>query len=49
MSDLHQAIEFYRRLGPQFPEDTDPMGHGHVEAALPGGLRLTLDTEESIR
>jgi uncharacterized glyoxalase superfamily protein PhnB len=25
------------------------MGHGHVEAPLPGGLRFTLDTEESIR
>lgn len=25
------------------------MGHGHVEASLPGGLRFTLDTEESIR
>src|SRR5213076_491450 len=27
----------------------DPMGHGHVEATLPGGLRFTLDTEASIR
>lgn len=25
------------------------MGHGHVEATLPGGLRFTLDAEESIR
>lgn len=25
------------------------MGHGHVETMLPGGLRFTLDTEESIR
>jgi uncharacterized glyoxalase superfamily protein PhnB len=25
------------------------MGHGHVEAPLPGGLRFTLDTEQSIR
>src|SRR5207248_8921671 len=34
---------------PIFPDDPDPMGHGHVEASLPGGLRFTLDTEESIR
>jgi uncharacterized glyoxalase superfamily protein PhnB len=39
----------YQRLGLQFPEDPDPMGHGHVEALLPGGLRFTLDTEESIQ
>ena len=25
------------------------MGHGHVETTLPGGLRFTLDTENSIR
>jgi uncharacterized glyoxalase superfamily protein PhnB len=49
VSDLHRAIGFYRRLGLQFPDDPDPMGHGHVEASLPGGLRFTLDTEESIR
>ena len=49
VSDLHRAIEFYGRLGVQFPEDPDPIGHGHVEAALPGGLRFTLDSEESIR
>ena len=48
VSDLHRAIEFYERLGLQFPEDPDPMGHGHAEASLPGGLRFTLDTEESI-
>jgi catechol 2,3-dioxygenase-like lactoylglutathione lyase family enzyme len=49
VSDLSRAIEFYARLGLQFPEDPDPMGHGHVEATLPGGLRFTLDTEASIR
>jgi catechol 2,3-dioxygenase-like lactoylglutathione lyase family enzyme len=49
VSDLQKAIEFYQRLGLRFPEDADPMGHGHVEAPLPGGLRFTLDTEESIR
>jgi len=49
VSDLQRAADFYRRLGVQFPQELDPMGHGHVEATLPGGLRFTLDTEESIR
>jgi catechol 2,3-dioxygenase-like lactoylglutathione lyase family enzyme len=49
VSDLQKAIEFYGRLGLQFPEDPDPDGHGHVEATLPGGLRFTLDTEESVK
>ena len=49
VSDLHTAADFYRRLGLEFPEELDPMGHGHVEAPLPGGLRFTLDTEETIR
>jgi catechol 2,3-dioxygenase-like lactoylglutathione lyase family enzyme len=49
VSDLDRAVEFYRRLGLQFPAEVDPMGHGHVEVPLPGGLRFTLDTEESIR
>ena len=29
--------------------DPDPEGHGHVEAELPGGLRLMLDSEQTIR
>jgi catechol 2,3-dioxygenase-like lactoylglutathione lyase family enzyme len=49
VSDLGDAIRFYERLGLRFPEDPDPEGHGHVEATLPGGLRFTLDTDESIR
>ncbi len=49
VSDIHRAIDFYQRLGLQFPEDPDPEGHGHVETILPGGLRFTLDAEESIR
>jgi catechol 2,3-dioxygenase-like lactoylglutathione lyase family enzyme len=49
VSDLRRAVEFYSRLGLSFPEEIDPMGHGHVEATLPSGLRFTLDAEESIR
>ena len=49
VSDLGRAVEFYRLLGLPFPDDPDPEGHGHVEAELPGGLRLMLDSEETIR
>ena len=49
VSDLRESISFYAQLGLQFPDDPDPMGHGHVEAPLAGGLRFALDTEESIR
>jgi len=49
VSDLERAADFYRRLGVQFPQELDPIGHGHVEATLRSGLRFTLDTEESIR
>jgi len=48
VSDMQIAIDFYRRLGLEFPEDPDPEGHGHVEATLPQGLRFTLDTQETI-
>lgn len=49
VADLDRAIGFYARLGLEFPEDPDAAGHGHVEAPLPGGLRFTLDSEESVR
>ena len=49
VSDLERAIDFYRRLGLEFPEEADSEGHGHAEAELPGGLRFMLDTEETIR
>lgn len=49
VSDLNRAAGFYGRLGLRFPEPLDPMGHGHVEVALSGGLRFTLDAEESVR
>jgi len=49
VSDIERAVRFYERLGLQFPEKPDAEGHGHAETTLPGGLRFTLDTEESIR
>jgi catechol 2,3-dioxygenase-like lactoylglutathione lyase family enzyme len=47
VSDMDRAIDFYRRLGLEFPEGAD--AEGHAESTLPGGLRLMLDTEETIR
>lgn len=49
VSDLDRAIDFYRRLGLDFPKDAGSDGHGHAEAPMPGGLRFMLDTEESVR
>ena len=46
VSDMPRAIAFYRRLGLEFPDDTE--GHGHVEATA-GRLRVALDSEETIR
>jgi uncharacterized glyoxalase superfamily protein PhnB len=48
VSDLERSIEFYSRLGLEFPANPDAMGHGHAEATLPNGLRFALDAEESI-
>ncbi|MFI6665803.1 MULTISPECIES: VOC family protein [unclassified Streptomyces] len=46
-SDMAASVAFYRRLGFPFPEgaETQP----HAEAELPGGVRLMLDTEETVR
>lgn len=43
-SDLERSRAFYRLLGIEIAEGDD-----HVEAALPSGLRLMLDTEEVVR
>ncbi|WP_280318404.1 VOC family protein [Nocardia wallacei] len=45
VSDLAASLAFYRRLGLEFGEDFG----GHIEATLPGGFRLTLDTDENVR
>ncbi|MFF8033706.1 MULTISPECIES: VOC family protein [unclassified Streptomyces] len=47
VSDMTASVAFYRRLGFAFPEGAEEQGH--AEAALPGGLRLLLDTEEVVR
>ncbi|WP_189312345.1 VOC family protein [Streptomyces brasiliensis] len=46
-SDMAASLAFYRRLGLVFPEGAEDQPH--VEAELPGGLTLALDTEETIR
>ncbi len=47
VSDMAASVAFYRRLGLVFPEGAE--NEPHVEAELPGGLRLLLDTEETVR
>lgn len=47
VADMSRSLSFYRRLGLDFPEGAE--SEPHVEASLPGGLRLLLDTVETIR
>ncbi|MFJ3668998.1 VOC family protein [Streptomyces sp. NPDC090106] len=47
VSDLAASVAFYRRLGFAFPEGAER--EPHAEAVLPGGLRLMLDTEDTVR
>jgi len=43
-SDLARTREFYGLLGIEFAE-----GEDHVEATMPNGLRLMIDTEDVVR
>jgi len=45
-SDMAESIRFYRLIGLDVPETPD---EGHVDASLPSGVRLMLDSEEVIR
>ncbi|MGA4838893.1 VOC family protein [Streptomyces sp. G45] len=47
VSDMAAALAFYRRLGLEFAPGAEELPH--VEAVLPGGLRLALDTEDTVR
>ncbi|GAA2247469.1 VOC family protein [Streptomyces roseiscleroticus] len=47
VSDMAASVAFYRRLGFAFPEGSESAPH--AEAVLPGGVRLLLDTEETVR
>lgn len=42
VADMAASLAFYRRLGLDIPSDVD--GQGHVEAKLPGGLRMAWDS-----
>jgi catechol 2,3-dioxygenase-like lactoylglutathione lyase family enzyme len=46
-ADMTTTLDFYRRLGLDFPAaaNTEP----HAEALLPGGIRLMVDTAESLK
>src|ERR671916_3536837 len=45
-SDMARSVDFYRRLGLDVPETPH---EGHVDIALPNGLRLMLDSEDEVR
>jgi catechol 2,3-dioxygenase-like lactoylglutathione lyase family enzyme len=47
VSDMGKSLAFYRQLGLDIPADADDQPH--VEASLPGGLRLMWDTAETVR
>ncbi len=47
VEDMARALDFYRRLGLEFPEGAE--SEGHVETELAGGLRLMFDTIEVVR
>ncbi|WP_028931721.1 VOC family protein [Pseudonocardia asaccharolytica] len=46
-ADMGKTLAFYRLLGLAVPADAD--SQPHVEVALPGGLRLAFDTQQTIR
>jgi catechol 2,3-dioxygenase-like lactoylglutathione lyase family enzyme len=47
VEDMGRSLAFYRRLGLEPPAEADQQPH--VEAVLPGGLRVLWDTVETIR
>jgi catechol 2,3-dioxygenase-like lactoylglutathione lyase family enzyme len=47
VADMGASLAFYRRLGLDVPDGSD--GAPHVEAALPGGLRIAWDTIDTVR
>jgi catechol 2,3-dioxygenase-like lactoylglutathione lyase family enzyme len=47
VADIPRSLSFYRRLGLEFPDGAETAPH--VEAQLPGGMRLLLDTVDTVR
>ena len=46
VSDMAETIRFYRFLGLDVPETPD---EGHVETSLRSGVRLMLDSEDTVK
>ncbi|MER7130666.1 VOC family protein [Streptosporangium saharense] len=46
VKDMARSLAFYRRLGFDLPPEADR--EPHVEAELPGGLKLVWDTVETL-
>jgi catechol 2,3-dioxygenase-like lactoylglutathione lyase family enzyme len=46
VDDMARSLAFYRKLGLDIPPDSD--AEDHVEAKLPGGLRMAWDSAESV-
>jgi len=47
VDDMARSLAFYRKLGLEIADDVD--AEGHVEATLPGGLRMAWDTVETVK
>ena len=47
VADLGASLAFYRLLGLDIPDDAE--SEGHVEATLPGGMRLMWDSVDVIK
>jgi len=47
VDDMARSLAFYRKLGLDIAGDLD--AEDHVEATLPGGLRMAWDTVETIK
>lgn len=45
VTDLAQAVKFYRMLGAAFEAGAEDSEHGHAEAVLDGGVRFMMDSE----
>jgi catechol 2,3-dioxygenase-like lactoylglutathione lyase family enzyme len=46
VADMARSLAFYRELGFEF--DADAEQKGHVEATLPGGVRIAWDSIEEV-
>lgn len=47
VADMGASLAFYRRLGLEIAQGVER--EPHVEAELPGGLRIAWDTQETVR